>query len=63
MKETELGDLLSHINAVNERVRFKNIQKKVLAELKKEIDIFLQRKSDFLENNGQSLQIVKPVKF
>ena len=63
MKETELGDLLSHINAVNERVRFKNIQKKVLAELKKDIDIFLQRKSDFLENNGQSLQIVKPVKF
>ena len=63
MKETELGDLLSHINAVNERVRFKNIQKKVLAELKKEIDIFLQRKSDFLENNGQSLQIEKPAKF
>lgn len=48
VKETELDDFLSHIGAANEEIRFKNIQKKLLAELKKDIHIFLQHKSDFL---------------
>lgn len=48
VKETELDDFLSHIGAANEEIRFKNIQKKLLAELKKDIHTFLQHKSDFL---------------
>ena len=40
VKETELDDFLSHIGAANEEIRFKNIQKKLLAELKKDIHIF-----------------------
>ena len=48
VKETELDDFLSHIGAANEEIRFKNIQKKLLAELRKDIHIFLQHKSDFL---------------
>ena len=51
----EPDDSLSHINALYEEVRFKDIQNKVFAEVKKDIDILLQRKSDFLENNGPSL--------
>ena len=51
----EPDDWLSHINALYEEVRFKDIQNKVFAEVKKDVDIFLQRKSDFLENNGPSL--------
>ena len=47
--------MLSHINAPYEEVRFKDIQNKVFAEVKKDIDILLQHKSDFLENNGLSL--------
>ena len=34
-----------------EKVRFKDIQNKVFAEVKKDIDILLQHKSDFLENS------------
>ena len=51
----EPDDSLSHINALYEEVRFKDIQNKVFAEVKKDIDILLQHKSDFLENNGLSL--------
>ena len=46
---------LSHINILHEEVRFKNIQSKVFAEVKKGIGILLQYKSNFLENNGLSL--------
>ena len=45
---TEPDDSLSHINALYEEVRFKDIQNKV----KKDIEILLQHKSDFLENSG-----------
>ena len=48
----EPDDSLSHINALYEEVRFQN---KVFAEVKKDIDILLQHKSDFLENNEPSL--------
>ena len=51
----EPDDSLSHINALYEEVRFKDIQNKVFAEVKKDIDILLQHKSDFLESNGPSL--------
>ena len=51
----EPDDSLSYINALYEEVRFKDIQKKVFPEVKKDIDILLQHKSDFLENNGTSL--------
>ena len=51
----EPDDSLSHINALYEEVRFKDIQNKVCAEVKKDIDILLQHKSDFLENNEPSL--------
>ena len=51
----EPDDSLSHINALCEEVRFKDIQNKVFAEVKKDIDILLQHKFDFLENNGLSL--------
>ena len=51
----EPDDSLSHINALYEEVRFKDIQNKVFAEVKKDIDILLQHKSDFLENNEPSL--------
>ena len=44
----EPDDPLSHINALYEEVRFKDIQNKV----KKDIEILLQHKSDFLENSG-----------
>ena len=33
-------------------LRFKDIQNIVFAEVKKDIDVLLQHKSDFLENNG-----------
>ena len=52
---TEPNDPLSHINALYEEIRFKDIQNKFFAEVKKEIDILLRHKSDFLENNGSSL--------
>ena len=52
---TELDDPLSHINALYEEIRFKDIQNKFFAEVKKEIDILLRHKSDLLENNGSSL--------
>ena len=52
---TEPDDPLSHINALYEEIRFKDIQNKFFAEVKKEIDILLRHKSDFLENNGSSL--------
>ena len=58
----EPDDSLLHINALNEQVRFKDIQNKVFAEVKKDIGILLQHKSDILENNGQSLTKVKFVK-
>ena len=51
----EPDDSLSHINALYEEVRFKDIQNKVFAEVKKDIGILLQHKSDILENNGPSL--------
>ena len=51
----EPDDSLSYINALYEEVRFKDIQNKVFPEVKKDIDILLQHKSDFLENNGTSL--------
>ena len=47
----EPDDSLSHINALYEEVRFKDIQNKV----KKDIEILLQHKSDFLENSGPNL--------
>ena len=50
----EPDDPLSHINALYEEVRFKDIQNKVFAEVKKDIDMLLQHKSDLLENNGPS---------
>ena len=50
----EPDDSVSHINALHEEVRFKDIQNKVFF-LKKDIDILLQHKSDFLKNNGLSL--------
>ena len=43
------------MKALYEEVRFKDIQNKVFAEVKKDIDILLQHKSDFLDNNGLSL--------
>ena len=52
----ETADSLSHINALYEEVRFKDIQNKVFAEVKKEFYILLQHKSDFLENNEPSLR-------
>ena len=55
VNETKLDDSLSHINALYEEVRFKYIQRKVLAKVKKDIEIFPQPKSDLLENNGQNL--------
>ena len=58
----EPDDSLLHINALNEQVRFKDIQNKVFAEVKKDIGILLQHKSDILENNGPSLTKVKFVK-
>ena len=42
----EPDDSLSHINALYEEVRFKDIQNKVFAEVKKDIDMLLQHKSD-----------------
>ena len=51
----EPDDSLSHINALYEEVRFKDIQNKVFAQLKKDIDILLQHKSDFLKNNEPTL--------
>ena len=48
----EPDDLLSNINALYEEVRFKDIQTKVFAKVKKYIDILLQHKFDFFENNG-----------
>ena len=51
----ESDDSLSHTNALHEEVRFKDIQNKVFAGVKKKIDILLQDKSDFLENNRLSL--------
>ena len=51
----EPDDPLSHINALYEEVRFKDIQNKVFAEVKKDIDMLLQHKSDLLEKNGPSL--------
>ena len=51
----EPDDSLSHINALYEEVRFKDIQNKVFAEVKKDIDMLLQHKSDLLEKNGPSL--------
>ena len=51
----ERDDSLSHINALYEEVRFKDIQNKVFAEVKKDIDMLLQHKSDLLEKNGPSL--------
>ena len=51
----EADDSLSLINALYEKVRLKDIQNKVLAEVKKDIDMLLQHKSDLLENNGPSL--------
>ena len=51
----EPDDSLSYINALYEEVRFKDIQNKVFPEVKKDIDVLLQHKSDFLENNGTSL--------
>ena len=50
----EPDDPLSHINALYEEVRFKDLQNKVFAEVKKDIDMLLQHKSDLLENNGPS---------
>ena len=47
----EHDDSLSHINALYEEVRFIDIQNKE----EKVIDILLQHKSDFLENNGPSV--------
>ena len=55
IKVIEPDDSLSYINALYEEVRFKDIQNKVFPEVKKDIDILLQHKSDFLENNGTSL--------
>ena len=40
---------LSHINALYEEVRFKDIQNKVFAEVKKDIDILLQHKCVFIK--------------
>ena len=51
----ERDDSLSHINALYEEVRFKDIQNKVFAEVKEDIDILLQQKYDFLGNHGSSL--------
>ena len=51
----EPDDPLSHINALYEEVRFKDLQIKVFAEVKKDIDMLLQHKSDLLEKNGPSL--------
>ena len=51
----EPDDSLSHISALYKEVRFKDIQNKVFAEVKKYIDTLLWHKSDFLENNGPSL--------
>ena len=48
----EPDDLLSNINALYEEIRFKDIQTKVFAKVKKDIDILLQHKLDFFENNG-----------
>ena len=50
----ETDDSLRHVNALYEEVRFKDIQNKVFAEVKKDIDMLLQHKSDLLENNGPS---------
>ena len=50
----EPDDSLSHINVLYEEVRFKDIQNKVFAEVKNDIDILLQYKSDSLENNKPS---------
>ena len=51
----EPDDPVSHINALYEEVRFKDLQNKVFAEVKKDIDMLLQHKSDLLEKNGPSL--------
>ena len=51
----EPDDPLSHINALYEEFRFKGLQNKVFAEVKKDIDMLLQHKSDLLEKNGPSL--------
>ena len=52
---TEPDDSRSHINALHEEVRFKDIQNKVFSEVKKDIDMLLKHKPDHLENNGPSL--------
>ena len=51
----ETDDPLSHINALYEEVRIKDLQNKVFAEVKKDTDMLLQHKSDLLEKNGPSL--------
>ena len=51
----EPDDSLSSTNALYKEVRFKYIQNNVFAEVKKDINILLQDKSNFLENNGRSL--------
>ena len=51
----ESDDPLSHINALYEEVRFKDIQNKDFAEVRKDINMLLQHKSDLLENKGPRL--------
>ena len=51
----EPDDSLSHINALYEEVRLKDIQSKFFAEVKKDIDILFQPKSELLQNNGIGL--------
>ena len=51
----EADDPLSHINALYEEVRFKDIQNKDFAEVRKDINMLLQHKSDLLENKGPRL--------
>ena len=45
------NDLPSHINTLYEKVRFKDIQSKVFAEVRKDIDILMQHKFEVLEKN------------
>ena len=45
------NDLPSHINTLYEEVRFKDIQSKVFAEVRKDIDILMQHKFEVLEKN------------
>ena len=57
----EPDDPLSHINALYEEVRFKDLQNKVFAEVKKDIDMLLRHKSDHLKKMRKMDQVWQTV--